>query len=233
MSNILNYQKTDAEINKLNKIIDKAEELNQMAKLNAFVKEAQSKSTFLENSAQKLIDEYEELKSLHDNSTKNINELIKNDVSDLGKEKLDEYIKNVNELSSELFMLERNFNMLITKIGNKLKEFEATVKNAKKARARYKEIKSKYEEKVQGVEPERKKLQNTLKELEKNVSAELLAKYKTIKQDGIFPVFVPLVDKGCGYCGMSIPSAKFDILKTSDYIPCEHCRRMIYNLNKE
>ncbi len=232
MSNILNYQKTDAELNKLDKIINKAEELEQMTKLNAFVKESQNKSNFLEDSAIKLIKEYDELKNLHDVSTKNINQLIKNDVSKLDKDKLDEYIKNVNELSSELYMLERNFNMLITKISNKLKEFEITIRNVKKARFRHKEIKSKYDEKVQGIEPERKKLLKDLKEIEKNVPKELLIKYNAIKQDGIFPVFVPLVDKGCGYCGMAIPSAKFDILKTSDYIPCEHCRRMIYNLTK-
>lgn len=232
MSNILNYQKIDAELNKLTRTINQAEEREQMNKLNLYVKEAQGKSSFLEQSANQLIEEYDELKKLHDTSTKSINALIKNDVSNLDKDKLDEYIKNVNELSSELFMLERNFNLLITKIGEKLKEFEATVKNVRKARSRHKEIKKKLDEKVGKIEPERDKLQASLKEIEKKVATELLTKYKAVKQDGIFPVFVPLVEKGCGYCGMAIPSAKFDVLKSSDYIPCEHCRRMIYNIKE-
>lgn len=227
---MLNYQKLDGKINELKKTIDNAEELDLMSKMSAHVKDAQTQSANLESTAKKLIDDYEELKNLHDTNTNQLNNLIKNDVSSLDKEELDDYIKNVNELSSELFMLERNFNLLVSKINEQLKSFEATARRAKRARDKHQEVRAKYEARQKEITPKMEELQKELKKLEKSVPAELLEKYKTVKGDGIFPVFVPLVDKGCGYCRMQIASAKLDILLANDHIPCEHCRRVIYNL---
>ena len=72
------------------------------------------------------------------------------------------------------------------------------------------------------------KFRDELASLEKTIDAKTLAKYKTIKQDGIMPVFVPLVDKRCGGCRMELSVSALDKLKESGIYECEQCRRLIY-----
>ena len=64
--------------------------------------------------------------------------------------------------------------------------------------------------------------------LEKQIDANLLSKYKHLRQDKIFPVFVPLNSNACGGCSMALPAALMNKLKENGYLECEQCRRYIY-----
>ena len=229
MNKILEYQKIDSERIKLERGMNDIEEKAIMNKMIAFVKDAQNKSLQLENSSKALLEEYTQLKKAYENNTENVNALIKTQVGNMTKDELGECLKKVNALSSELFMIERNINILITKINEKLKEFEVAKNNAGKARAKHREAKEKYESKRNDMQPKLVELDNKLKALEKEISPEVLAKYKTLRNDGIFPILVPVVNKCCGGCRMEIPSSTLDKLKTNKVTQCEHCRRVIYN----
>ena len=65
-------------------------------------------------------------------------------------------------------------------------------------------------------------------ELEKVIEPNKLAKYKAMKQDGIFPVLVPLTEKRCGGCRVELSSVALDKLKNGEVYECEQCRRIIY-----
>lgn len=228
MNKILEYQKLDAEKLKIEKSLGNIEERQIMNKMIAFVKDAQNKSLQIEQSSKKLIEDYENLRKSYDSNTSNIEKLTKTTVKTMSKEELDDCLKRVNALSSELFMIERNIGILIQKINEKLKEFEATKNSAGKARAKHKEAKAKYDAKVAELQPKISEIENKLSKMEKEIPAEILTKYKGLKNDGIFPILVPLQDKSCGGCRMEIPSKILDKLKNSDVIQCEHCRRIIY-----
>ena len=229
MNKILEYQKVDAERIKLERGMNNIEEKTIMNKMIAFVKEAQNKSVQLENSSKSLLDEYLSLKKAYETNTDNVNNLIKTQVGNMTKDELSECLKRVNALSSELFMIERNINILVTKINEKLKEFEVAKNNAGKARAKHREAKEKFEAKKMEMQPKLTEIETKLKSLEKEISPEIMAKYKTLRSDGIFPILVPVVNKCCGGCRMEIPSSTLDKLKTNKVTQCEHCRRVIYN----
>ena len=228
MNKILEYQKLDAEKLKIEKSLGNIEERQIMNKMITFVKDAQNKSLQIELSSKKLIEDYENLRKSYESNTSNIEKLTKTTVKTMSKEELDDCLKRVNALSSELFMIERNIGILIQKINEKLKEFEATKNSAGKARAKHKEAKAKYDAKVSELQPKISEIENKLSKMEKEIPAEILTKYKGLKNDGIFPILVPLQDKSCGGCRMEIPSKILDKLKNSDVIQCEHCRRIIY-----
>jgi predicted nucleic acid-binding Zn-ribbon protein len=67
-----------------------------------------------------------------------------------------------------------------------------------------------------------------MKSLEKDLNPELFAKYKAIKNDKIFPVFVSFANGNCSGCRVEIPTSKINKLKSEGSIVCEQCHRIIY-----
>ena len=65
--------------------------------------------------------------------------------------------------------------------------------------------------------------------MEKEIEPEVLNKYKSLRKDGIMPVFVKLVNRSCGYCRVELPNSTIDKLKLNGQTECEHCRRIIYD----
>ncbi len=230
MDSMLEYQKLDGKLLKLNRDATCANEKETMNKMISYVKDAQNKTLQLESMSEKLIKEYHALKSDYDKNFAIIQGLIKVDTTNLNGDEVQENLRRVNALSSELFMIERNINLIITKINERLKEFEVTKNNALKARARHRSAKEVYDKKVSDMEPEIKKVTAELKKLESKISKDMLTKYKTIKNDGIFPVYVPLNDKSCGGCRMELPSRVVNKMLEEKMVVCEHCRRIIFKL---
>ena len=136
MEKILQYQKIDSEIQKLIRESNSSEEKIVMNKMIAYVKDAQNKSNLLESKGGKLLEEYKLLKSNYDSIAKKVTKLTsQTEIVDYKNT-----FSEINTLSSELFMIERNLNIVINKAKELLKEFESTKNNVMKARAKHKEI---------------------------------------------------------------------------------------------
>jgi len=155
--------------------------------------------------------------------------LTKTELSSISSEEVDNYLSTINSLSSELFLLERDINMIISKMKSSLKEFEVTKNNTIKARQKYNEFKAKYEDGMEKITPKIKAIEDNMKALEKDLNPELFAKYKAIKNDKIFPVFVSLSGGHCAGCRVEIPTSKVNKLKSDGTIICEQCHRIIYH----
>ncbi|MBP5651061.1 MAG: hypothetical protein J6X00_00085 [Clostridia bacterium] len=228
MKEMLEYQKLEIELNKLKKNADNVEAKNVMAQMASYVKDAQNKSGKLESDASKLLSEYETLKANYDKTTDQVNNILKNDVGKMSAEEVTAMFGEVNKLSSDLFMLERKLNFIITNAKQLLKNFEITRNNVKKAKIKHREAKEQLDETIKSYEPKIAEVEKKLAELEKKVDKTLLAKYKTLKSENVFPVFVPLTQDACGGCRMNIPTSRLSKLNADGYITCEHCGRIIY-----
>lgn len=226
MEKILQYQRLDIELHKLIRATENSEEKAVMNKMIAYVKDAQNKSTAIENNAKKVVDDYKNLRKKYDDCNKEIQTITSN--SDYQNISYDQTYKRINALSSELFMIERNLNMTINRAKELLKEFEVTKNNVIKARGRHKESKDKYEKLISSYAPKIEETKKQMKELEKVIEPKQLEKYRSIKNDKIFPVLVPLQNNLCGGCRMEIASGKLNKLSSEPYIICEHCGRVIY-----
>ncbi|MBE5758098.1 MAG: hypothetical protein E7345_04150 [Clostridiales bacterium] len=229
MNKILEYQKLDMELLKLKKSNLNSEDKNNMNKLKSYIIDAHDKSNQLDSSAKELVNDYNKLKAQYDKNFEKVQSLTKTELSSISSEEVDNYLSTINSLSSELFLLERDINMIISKMKSSLKEFEVTKNNTIKARQKYNEFKAKYEDGMEKITPKIKAIEDNMKALEKDLNPELFAKYKAIKNDKIFPVFVSLSGGHCAGCRVEIPTSKVNKLKSDGTIICEQCHRIIYH----
>lgn len=220
---ILKYQDYDRQIRLLEKESANMEERQVMNKMIAIVKEGQSKSIELENNAKKLVEDYEKTKSEYETTLKNIQKLIE------ANNQTDKTINLINTYSSDLYMLERKLNIIVTKTQEILKQFGVAKNNVVKAKQKHKEYKERYDSKLSDIMPKIERLKEEKKKLEADIDEKILAKYKSVLNDNTFPVFVPVTNKLCGGCRMEIPMGKMDKLKQDGFIVCEQCGRFIYN----
>ena len=215
------------ELKKIQRSINTSEEKEVMNKMISYVKEAQNVSNVIESNAGKLVNEYLELKKNYDANIKKVDELTSK--MPTGEEELKRAYATINTLSSELFMIERNLNIILGKAKECLKEFETTKNNVIKARSKHKASKENYEKLIAETEPKINEIKAQLKAMEKDIEPALLEKYRAMKNDNIFPVYVPLLDgKACYGCRMEVASSKLNKLSTEPFITCEHCGRLIF-----
>lgn len=228
MNKILEYQKLDLELNKIKKSNINSVEKNNMNKVKGYIVDAHNKGMTLEQDANSLLEDYKNLKKQYDSNSKKIQELINTDLNNVTLEDTDGILSTINSLSSELFLLERNINIIINKIKQSLKDFEVTKNNMIKARGKYNELKLAYEKSMKNIEPKIKEIEDKMKALEGEIDSTILAKYKTMKNDKIFPVYVSFDNGHCSGCRVEIPTAKANKLKNDGTIICEQCHRIIY-----
>ncbi len=229
MKKMLEYQALDIELANLKKNSINSDDRINMQKIKEYMVETHNKAYKLEDSGKELIAEYEKLKDQYNKNCDKIQKLTNTDINSISLDAVDEYLSTINSLSSELFLLERNINIIITKIKSSLKEFEFNKNNLIKAKKKHDEYKLKCEQDLQKVAPKIQAIENKMKEMEKSLNPTLFAKYKELKADKIkLPVFVKVENGHCGGCRVELPSAKVNKLKADGTIVCE-CHRIIYN----
>ena len=232
MKTMLQYQKLDMELKKIQRTVNQSQEKDIMNKMIAYVKDAQNVSNGIENKASKVVDDYYNLKKSYETNAKKVEKLLAN--MPKNAEELKSAYAQINSLSSELFMIERNLNIVLNKAKELLKEFEVTKNNVIKARNKHKASKENYEKLIKDNEPKINEIKAQMKALEKEINPQIFEKYKTMKNDNIFPVFVPLLDdKACYGCRMEVASSKLNKLSSEPYITCEHCGRLIIKSSKK
>lgn len=229
MEKILTYQKLDLSLQQLEKQLSSSSEKSVMTQMINYVKDAQSKSMELEKKAKKLTEDYEMLKTEYDKNFALIKKLTAKNAEELSAEQMEITFNQINQISSNLYMIERNLNINVNAIKTILKEFENTKNSVIKARTKHKESKERFEALHAEIAPKIEKIKKEMQKLEPTLNGEMLAKYKAVKKDNIFPVFVPLENGNCGGCRMAQPKGKLDKLKTESYIICEQCGRVIFN----
>ncbi len=228
MEQILKYQELDGKLQQLERKINSSSEKSVMNQMIQYVKDAQNKSMELETQAKKMMEEYVSLKKEYDKNVKVIKELTSKNSDELTTEEMDEIFNKINLVSSNLYMIERNLNIQLVNIKNILKEFENTKNGVIKARTKHKESKEKYEALVNSINPQIESIKKEMQALENGIDEKILAKYKAVKHDNIYPVFVTLNAGNCGGCRMMIPMGKVNKIKADGFIVCEHCGRVIY-----
>lgn len=229
MKKMLEYQKLDMELNKLKKNSLNSEDRAKLSKLKSYIVDSHNKGFKLEDDARGLLADYQKLKSQYESNCDKVQKLVDTDINTISLDKVDAFLSQINSLSSELFLLERNINIIITKIKNSLMDFDTTKKNIIKAKEKYNECKDKCDKEMEKITPKIKEIEEKMSALEKEIPADLFARYKAIKGDKIFPVFVSLSEGHCSGCRVEIPTAKVNKLKNEGAIVCEQCHRIIYN----
>ncbi len=232
ISKLLNYQQIDLQLKDLESELGGSEERKRAVSAKKVIESAGETLAKIESRAEELTVLYENLVNLN----KEIQEKIKdfepaiNGATDEGE--IAYLIKKADELSSKIAKLEKEINALSDDMKGVIQNYLSLKKSNEKARAEYEEYGAKYKELKAKKEPEIKKIKEELASLEKEIDADLIAKYKAKREEKIFPVLVKLEgDNRCSKCKMELSLASVSKLNTQTFIECEYCRRLIYKGN--
>ena len=227
--NIIEYQKKDGELIKIERELSSNPSRKVSSEMISVVKSAQEKSAVLENNAGILEKDFHSVKKAYDETISQVEKFISKDLESLSQKDLESIISATNGILNNLNVLEKKLFAEAERLNITLNEFEAAKKQYGIARAKYNEHKKIYDEVLKSKEPEIKKIKMELLELEKGIEPKLLTKYKQLRQDKLFPVFVKLDDRSCGGCRMELSAAEIEKVKNNGYLECDNCRRIIIN----
>lgn len=228
ISKILDYQKLDTELFKLEKRLRDNPNKKTANEMSTNAKNAQQRSFQLEEKAGSLIKEIDTIKKQFEVQTEKMQQIMAKDLEKLSKEEVDSLLSVKDKLAQNLTILDKNLTKLAESVNAVLADFNKTLKVYNAARDKFAESKAEYDKEVKELEPTKQKLEKELASLEKGIEAKLMTKYKEKRSDNIFPVLVPLKENSCGGCHMELPAAQISKLQNDGIYSCEHCHRIIY-----
>ena len=225
---ILEYQKLDSELFKLEKSIRDNADKKTASQMQNNAKVAQERSYKLNDMAKALEKEYNNIKSQFDIQKKKMDEIFAKDVDSLSAEEVEKLKVLKDKLSANLSTLERNFARIAESMNNLLSDFNKTRKAFQMAKEQYADAKAKFDKTQSELAPHKAELEKKLSSLEKGIDRDIVESYKKRRVENIFPVVVPLAGNCCGGCRTELSLANLSTLKERGVLTCEHCHRIIY-----
>lgn len=226
--NIIEYQKLDGKILALKRNFDSSVDKKTLNQVVSLVKDSQTKLIELENRAKTALSEFEQNKKDYNALYEQLKTLSKIDANSFDEQKAQAELEKINKLTQTLSAMERALSSQAENVNSIIKNFEVCRNNIMTYKQKYKESKEKVDALQASLAPQVEQIKKQMATLEKQIDANLLSKYKHLRQDKIFPVFVPLNSNACGGCSMALPAALMNKLKENGYLECEQCRRYIY-----
>jgi predicted nucleic acid-binding Zn-ribbon protein len=225
---ILEYQKLDSKIMHLKREAEKDPAKQRMDEALSLIRDSQNQLLSLDQSARESLVDYEKCKNEFEKSFAELEKLSKEDLTPLSTEQLNVKLDSLNNLSTQLASLERALSTQAERVNAVNRNFDRLKKNIFVNKQIYTDSKEKCQEVCKKFQPQIDELKKQMLEMEKDIDPKIMSKYKHLRQDHIFPVFVPLNGTSCGGCSMEIPSALMNKLKENGFLECEVCRRYIY-----
>lgn len=223
--NILKYQKLDLQLIKLEKKLEGSNNKKVINEMVTLIKELQAKTVKLENDAQALLKNIDDVKAKYDSQFAKMEALNKKNMEEMSEQELDKHIEELNDLGNGLQATAKQLTLLNEKVQKTVLEFEQTKKKVIIARQKHKDAKLAYEKEQNACDPEIEKIKKELSQIK--VEDDLLKKYNQLKNDKIMPVFIPVRDDCCGACMQKLPTSQLNLLKEKGKLECEHCHRII------
>ena len=225
---ILNYQEVDRELYALEREIAGSSERKEYVKWKKFLEGApekldgmESKANGLKAEAAAIVEKYEKAEEILKDFD-SLDELVD------GGADISFYKKKAQSVFEQLKKLKFELNELVKAIKETDEEYQKLKKQVIAAQKYYREAADKYNTVKASKDDVRKEIEGKLAKLAKDVSPEVLEKYKGKRKEKIFPIVGKLTDKRCPFCGMDLPIVAVNKLTGGETIECDSCHRIIY-----
>ncbi len=227
LNELLEYQKVDAKLRKIEQDVASSEEQKKYAQANKFMKSAPERFEAQDRRAAELAALRDDLIRRAEDITRQIAEYSELDEMVEEGGDVSFYKKNAQALLDRLRALKGEMQKLNSDIAATVEEYERFKKQGVLMQKQYKEYKAKRDELVGAHKQEVSALRERLAEIGKKIPADILAKYQQKRKENIFPILAPLTGNMC-VCGMDFPLALQERLAGGNVVECEHCRRFVY-----
>lgn len=229
LEQILEYQEKDAKLVGIEREIADSNAKKVVNQMVDVVRDAKQKMVTVERNSAGLIEQFNKLSLKFEESLKEVERLSKQKFDGLSEEDLAACDKRASDANSTLLFLEKEISRLSKSITEALGEFERNKNHGVQAKKRHDQGLQAYNKLLADRQGEIDRLKRELSVLEKKVEPKLLEKYKKMREDKQFPVFVPLLgNTSCGGCSMELPTAQINKLFEKGMLECENCHRIIY-----
>lgn len=227
LNELLEYQKVDAQLRKIEQAVSASEAQKKFAQANKFMKSAPERFEVQDKRAAELTALRESLIRRAEDIGKQIAEYSDVDEMVEGGGDVSFYKKNAQALLDRLRALKSEIQKLNSDIAATVEEYDRFKKQGAAMQKQYKEYKAKRDELVGAHKEEVNALRARLAEIAKKIPEDILAKYQQKRKENIFPIIAPLNGNMC-ICGMDFPLALQEKLAGGNVVECEHCRRFVY-----
>ncbi len=228
LDEILKYQKKDGELLKIEKTISGSKSKQVVNQMVEIVKNAQQKLKTIEKESEKLLTEFNELNALVNEQNEELDKLLKQKLETKTENELKDIEKKIKDITTNILLVQKKTKKISQDIDFAIKDFEQTRNEGSVAKQKHQKAMLAYSQLNNESKEKIEKLQKELDALEKKVDPKLLKKYKTMREDKKFPVFVPLLNNSCGGCAMELAMSKKHVLEEKGVLECENCHRIIY-----
>lgn len=228
LNELLEYQKVDGELRRIEQEIAASEERKRYAQAKKFMESARERLEAQDKRAAELKALRDDLERRLDDMTRQIAEYADLEEMVEGGGDVSFYKKNAQSLLERLRTLKAEFGKVVSDITAAVEEYKKFKEQTIAMQKQYKEYGEKFKEVKKARADEVAAITEKLGALSAKIPAEILEKYKVKRKERIFPVLVPLTHGRC-VCGMDLSLAQQGKLAGGNVIECEHCRRFIYN----
>ncbi|MCI7530784.1 MAG: hypothetical protein SOX04_00670 [Eubacteriales bacterium] len=229
---ILEYQKIDSELVKIEKELSHSDEKEKASALNAKLKTAGDNMAQLNMEADELGRNAEKLASSVGDYENEINEIAAHigEVGDM--QEIEYYEKILAGLTEDVQKLMREIQKISARMDSVKEGSDGLTRQAVQINEQYKVALQNYQALKQKLQNAGRPIMEKLKNIEKDIPAPVLAAYKRLRTQRKLPAFVEYKGDGSCFCGMNLPNDCIGKLKTDgDFVECPNCGRIVI-LNK-
>ncbi|MBO5394628.1 MAG: hypothetical protein J6A28_01830 [Clostridia bacterium] len=230
---ILEYQKLDKEMFKLEKELRDNPHKKKANSLHETMKTAQERSVKLEEKAGNTLAEIDKVKKQLKTQQEKMAEFMAKDLNALSKQEVEKIASLKDKLAQNLQILEKNLTALAETVNSVLADFNKTIKTFNASKEDFAKCKAEYDRDAKTVEEKKKEVANKLSAIGKEIDGGIMEAYQKRRKENIFPVVVPLMEEGkgsyfCGGCRTQLSFASINKINDEGFANCDHCRRIIY-----
>lgn len=235
LQKLIEYQKKDIELRKLNALIERDAALAEKNKQEKLFNEAKSKLDECERTAGMLVSAYSELQKYVADAEALFNELESAEAEN--EEQLEDRIKRLESVRGKISGADKKATDLDKRSKDISRVRADAMKSGKIARQKYTEAKDKHNVLVKSKSADVARLSSELDALRGSLSPKLLDEYKKLDGENRFPAVVQATTsderKGmynCGGCGLNLSQQSNTLLRDRGWCRCDTCRRIIVKL---
>lgn len=231
---MIDYQRKDIELRKINNVLDKDEALAGMNVNKRAFNEAKQTIAECEQLAGNLLDVYAELQKYIEDNEALLNELENGEAAD--EDDLSARVKKLESLKSKFQSADKKMHDIEEKSKAVCARRSDAIKSGNVAKQKYNDARDKHGKLVNSKSAEVNKLKTELAQMQKTLDPKLLAEYNQLVADNKFPPIVPAAGDekknmyNCGGCGLNLPQKGNAMLGEQGWFRCENCRRIIVKL---
>ncbi len=229
------YQNAEIELEEFENVLRNTETRKKLLKhqkylqvKQQYIKNLEKEIAVSQNKIGEISSQVESLSGQMKQKGQELVEMADYDLDDLFIEDVRESIKESDNIKSALEQNKRKIVEIKKKLEKASEEIMQTLRNMSAVKKEFDRLKELHNEEIEKGSGEVVRLKSQLDQAAKKVDADLMEKYKKIKQRRPNPV-ARLNDDRCGGCNMQLPSSVIGRLKAGDSIvECDSCGRILY-----